>query len=32
MKPIGLAEALAIHTEVVNESGGFHGLRDQGGL
>jgi death on curing protein len=32
MKPIGLAEALAIHTEVVNESGGSHGLRDQGGL
>ena len=32
MKQIGLAEALAIHTEVVNESGGSHGLRDQGGL
>ena len=29
---IGLAEALAIHTEVVNESGGSHGVRDRGGL
>ena len=29
---IPLEEALAIHTEVVNESGGSHGVRVQGGL
>ncbi|HEY0977179.1 MAG TPA: type II toxin-antitoxin system death-on-curing family toxin [Flavobacteriales bacterium] len=29
---IRLDEALAIHTSVIHESGGSHGLRDQGGL
>jgi len=29
---IGLDEALAIHTAIVNETGGAHGLRDTGGL
>ena len=29
---IGLAEALAIHTELIRASGGSDGVRDQGGL
>jgi len=29
---IGLDEALAIHTAIVNDTGGAHGARDTGGL
>ncbi len=29
---ISLREALAIHAELISETGGSHGIRDQGGL